>query len=77
EYTAEQESALKYTVTDSENPMTIMCGTPPTMVSTGTVFASYRKKVLAGNSEYSGWAEWSVEKIHDINDMDAWYLTNP
>lgn len=47
------------------------------MVSTGTVFASYRKKVLAGNSEYSGWAEWSVEKIHDINDMDAWYLTNP
>ena len=77
EYTAEQESALKYTVTDSENPMTIMCGTPPTMVSTGTVFASYRKKVLAGNSEYSGWAEWSVEKIHDINDVDAWYLTNP
>lgn len=77
EYTAEQESALKYTVTDSENPMTIMCGTPPTMVSTGTVFASYRKKVLAGNSEYSGWAEWSVENIHDINDVDAWYLTNP
>ncbi|MGT2761952.1 terminase [Streptococcus intermedius] len=77
EYTAEQESALKYTVTDSENPMTIMCGTPPTMVSTGTVFASYRKKVLAGNSEYSGWAEWSVENIHDIHDVDAWYLTNP
>ncbi len=77
EYTAEQESALKYTVTDSENPMTIMCGTPPTMVSTGTVFASYRKKVLAGNSEYSGWSEWSVEKIHDIHDVDAWYLTNP
>lgn len=77
EYTAEQESALKYTVTDSENPMTIMCGTPPTMVSTGTVFAAYRKKVLAGNSEYSGWAEWSVENIHDINDVDAWYLTNP
>ena len=77
EYTAEQESALKYTVTDSENPMTIMCGTPQTMVSTGTVFASYRKKVLAGNSEYSGWSEWSVEKIHDIHDVDAWYLTNP
>ncbi|CRH17082.1 hypothetical protein CM318V1_1020001 [Carnobacterium maltaromaticum] len=27
EYTTEQESALKYTVTDSNNPMTIMCGT--------------------------------------------------
>ena len=33
EYTTEQESALKYTVTDSENPMTVMCGTPPTPVS--------------------------------------------
>lgn len=77
EYTAEQESALKYTVTDSNNPMTIMCGTPPTMVSTGTVFESYRKKTLAGKSEYSGWSEWSVEDIHDINDIDAWYLTNP
>ncbi len=28
EYTVEQESALKYTVTDSDNPMTVMCGTP-------------------------------------------------
>lgn len=29
EYTADQESALKYVVTDSKNPQTIMCGTPP------------------------------------------------
>ena len=34
EYTTEQESALKYTVTDSDNPITVMCGTPPTPVST-------------------------------------------
>ncbi|MCI7677876.1 MAG: terminase large subunit [Streptococcus orisratti] len=77
EYTAEQESALKYTVTDSDNPMTVMCGTPPTMVSTGTVFTNYRTKVLAGKSEYSGWSEWSVEDIKDVNDTDSWYLTNP
>ncbi|WP_076647296.1 DEAD/DEAH box helicase family protein [Latilactobacillus sakei] len=77
EYTTEQESALKYTVTDSDNPMTIMCGTPPTPVSSGTVFASYRESTLFGNSKYSGWAEWSVEKMTDIHDVDAWYQSNP
>ena len=77
EYTTEQESALKYTVTDSRNPMTIMCGTPPTPVSSGTVFANYRESVLFGQSKYSGWAEWSVNEMTDINDVEAWYNSNP
>ncbi|MDT2575991.1 DEAD/DEAH box helicase family protein [Lactococcus petauri] len=77
EYTTEQESALKYTVTDSANPMTIMCGTPPTPVSSGTVFTHYRDNTLAGKSKYSGWAEWSVEDIKDIHDIEAWYHSNP
>lgn len=77
EYTTEQESALKYTVTDSANPMTLMCGTPPTPVSSGTVFTHYRDNTLAGKSRYSGWAEWSVEDIKDIHDIEAWYHSNP
>ncbi|WP_081166723.1 DEAD/DEAH box helicase family protein [Lactococcus garvieae] len=77
EYTTEQESALKYTVTDSANPMTIMCGTPPTPVSSGTVFTHYRDNTLAGKSRYSGWAEWSVEDIKGIHDIEAWYHSNP
>ena len=77
EYTTEQESALKYTVTDSANPMTIMCGTPPTPVSSGTVFTHYRDNTLAGKSKYPGWAEWSVEDIKDIHDIEAWYHSNP
>lgn len=77
EYTTEQESALKYTVTDSDNPMTIMCGTPPTPVSSGTVFTHYRDKTLSGKSKYSGWSEWSVDSITDIDDIDAWYNSNP
>lgn len=77
EYTTDQESALKYTVTDSENPMTIMCGTPPTPISSGTVFTSYRDNTLFGRAKYSGWAEWSVEDMKDINDIDAWYNSNP
>ncbi|WP_348920132.1 DEAD/DEAH box helicase family protein [Enterococcus rotai] len=77
EYTTEQESALKYTVTDSANPLTIMCGTPPTPVSSGTVFTNYRENTLFGKSKYSGWAEWSVEETKNIHDVEAWYNSNP
>lgn len=77
EYTEDQESALKYTVTDSDNPITIMCGTPPTMVSGGTVFTNYRESILSGGRKHNGWAEWSVNDMSDIHNKDLWYLTNP
>ena len=77
EYTPEQETALKYVVTDSHNPQTIMFGTPPTAISAGTVFPNYRKAVLRGDSFESGWAEWSVPEMSDPNDVDLWYETNP
>ncbi len=77
EYQDDQESALKYTVTDSKNPQTVLTGTPPTPMSSGTVFTKFRKDVLDGLRENSGWAEWSVEKMTDIHDKDAWYEVNP
>lgn len=77
EYTTDQESALKYVVTDSDNPQTLFCGTPPTPLSSGTVFTSLRKAALYGESENTGWAEWSVEDESDVNDRELWYLTNP
>lgn len=77
EYTEEQESTLKYVVTDSKNPQTIMCGTPPTSVSIGTVFQKYRDKVLSGDVANGGWAEWSVEKMTDPHDKETWYQCNP
>ncbi|WP_271327977.1 DEAD/DEAH box helicase family protein [Lactococcus muris] len=77
EYTTEQEAALKYTVTDSKNPMMVMTGTPPTPVSSGTVFTHFREKTLFGQSKYAGWAEWSVDAEKDINDVEAWYNSNP
>lgn len=77
EYTIDQESALKYTVTDSRNPQTILCGTPPTAVSVGTVFPDLRDTALAGEGRNVGWAEWSVENETDPKDKDAWYETNP
>lgn len=77
EYTADQETALKYIVTDSKNPQTIMCGTPPTVVSSGTVFTQFRRKTLSGNNQDAGWAEWSVPEMSDPQNVDLWYETNP
>lgn len=77
EYTDDQESALKYVVSDSANPQTIMCGTPPTTVSAGTVFLKYRNNTLSGAGTNAGWAEWSVDAMTDPHDRDAWYETNP
>ncbi len=77
EYTDDQESALKYVVTDSKNPQTLFCGTPPTPLSSGTVFTNLREKVFDGAVENAGWAEWSVDELSDTRNKDLWYLTNP
>lgn len=77
EYQDDHESTLKPMVTDSANPQIIMCGTPPTAVSTGTVFVRYRNQTLHRKNSDAGWAEWSVEQETDPENVDAWYETNP
>ena len=77
EYTDDQQSSLQYVVTDSMNPQTILCGTPPTMVSSGTIFPKLRTECLSGKSEDTGWAEWSTEHLADCNDVELWYECNP
>lgn len=77
EYQDSEESALKYVVSDSPNPQTLFCGTPPTAVSSGTVFMKLRDAALQGESVDTGWAEWSVERQTDPHDREAWYETNP
>ena len=77
EYQDDQESALKYVVSDAKNPQTIFCGTPPTTVSSGTVFVKLRDTVLQGKGINSAWDEWSVPSKQDPKDKEFWYLTNP
>lgn len=77
EYTDDQESALKYVVTDSKNPQTIFCGTPPTPLSSGTVFTKYRESTLQGQKRNAGWWSWEVDEEQDPEDVKAWYKTNP
>lgn len=77
EYTSDQESALKYVVSDSANPQTLFCGTPPTAVSVGDVFPKMRKKALSGDLSNTMWAEWSVTQMSSCTDKELWYRTNP
>ena len=77
EYQTDQETALMYVISASQNPQLIMTGTPPTPISSGTVFRDYRDDVLSGAKKDSGWAEWSIEEMSDPHDKDLWYLTNP
>ena len=77
EYQTTHKTALQYVISASNNPQTIMCGTPPTVVSSGTVFKDYRDAVLKGSRQNSGWAEWSVDEMSDVNEKDLWYKTNP
>lgn len=77
EYTDDQQSTLQYVVSDSANPQILLCGTPPTAVSSGTVFEKLRYSCIGGNTTDTGWAEWSVSELSDCNDVAIWYLTNP
>lgn len=77
EYTDDQRSALMYTIAASPNPQTILTGTPPTPISSGTVFTRLRENSLYGTTEDGGWAEWSVDKQSDVRDKDLWYQANP
>lgn len=78
DYTQGQQGALQYTIAASPKaPQTIMTGTPPTLVSRGTVFAKRRRDIISG-AKKGGWAEWSVyKKPENLNDRDLWYEANP
>ena len=77
EYTEDQQATLQYVVSDSANPQIILCGTPPTAVSKGTVFPQLRESCMCGETIDTFWAEWSVDQQSDVNDIDLWYKCNP
>ena len=59
----------------SGNPQVIYCGTPPMAMTVGEVFSRARKQIMTGKA--GCWTEWSVERMTDKNDIEAWYQTNP
>lgn len=75
--TDDHEATLMPTVSaaKSGNPQIIYVGTPPMPTTVGEVFSRNRKKILSGAP--GAWTEWSVERLTDNNDREAWYKTNP
>jgi phage terminase large subunit-like protein len=78
EMTDAQAEALSPTVAASAlgNPQVIYIGTPPDPLGVGFIFKSIREKAMSGKHQIC-WREWSVENLHDPNDVNAWYDTNP
>lgn len=75
---AEQEAMLPtISAGKKQNHQTILAGTPPTAGSAGTVFVRTRRNVLGGKTDSWCWREWSVENITAVDDVEAWYATNP
>lgn len=60
---------------ETRNPQVCYCGTPPMAESVGEVFSRVRKELLAGAP--GCWTEWSVERMAEREDRDAWQATNP
>lgn len=75
--TDDHEATLMPTISaaKSGNPQVIYAGTPPMATSVGEVFSRNRKQILSGAP--GAWTEWSVERLTDRDDREAWYKTNP
>ncbi len=61
----------------SGNRQMIFAGTPPSLVSPGTVFRKRRKGAVSGSDTKIVWHEWSVAEIGDVSDCGRGYDTNP
>lgn len=73
----DQQASFLPAISASQNPQTIMLGTPPPPQSVGTVFRSVREKALDGVTNTTAWTEFSVPKIGDVTDPERWAATNP
>lgn len=78
EMTDTQAEALSPSVSASAlgNPQIIYIGTPPEPSGVGMIFRTIRDKALSRKTNIC-WREWGVENMHDPNDVNAWYDTNP
>jgi phage terminase large subunit-like protein len=78
EMTDDHAAALIPTVSASAlgNPQIIYIGTPPEPAGVGMQFRKVRDIALKRTGNVC-WREWGVENLHDVNDINAWYDTNP
>ena len=91
EVTKAENNALSAATSTLKNGQVYYFGTPPQVESSATsgahrkdknaqprdYFKKFRQKCLDGNSSYTAWLEWSVEKLVPSNDIEAMYRSNP
>ena len=73
-------AALLPTISASDNPQTIMLGTPPGLRSCGEVFTRVRSAGVAGSDPRLDWREWSCADdltAVDLSDEAEWATRNP
>jgi phage terminase large subunit-like protein len=70
-------AALLPTISASDNPQTILTGTPPGPASVGEVFTRMRNAGLEGKDARLCWHEWSCEGEVDHDDRRLWAAANP
>ena len=73
-------AALLPTISASDNPQTIMLGTPPGPKANGEVFGRVRALGVAGSDPRLDWREWSCPddlSLVELGDVSEWTLRNP
>lgn len=69
--------SLSPTLSTSDNPQRIFCGTPPSPLMNGEVFTRMRRQAIDGTAEKLCWMEWSADKDDPIDSHATWAKANP
>lgn len=73
----DEYESLSPTLSTSENPQRLLCGTPPSAAMNGEVFTRVRRQAIDGTTERLGWLEWSADKDDPIDSPETWAKANP
>jgi hypothetical protein len=77
ELDSDQQASFLPAISASLNPQTIYAGTPPDPNAVGDVYKKIRSKAIGGGTQTASWAEFSVDEIGDVHNVERWALTNP
>ncbi len=72
-----QWEAILYTVSARPAHQIWLAGTPPTSIEQGIVFDRFRRRGLDGKDHRLAWLEWSAPPDADLDDPQAWAMSNP
>ena len=72
-----QWEACLFTVSARPAHQIWLVGTPPTSIEQGIVFHRFRNRGIDGKDHRLAWLEWSAPPDADLDDPQAWAMSNP